>query len=369
MHCGKNAKWTATNSNGTSALHDTYDIVTTNQNFNYIMCNPTHTQDFATEHDTAVAATLQELLQLGDVPATSLAIAHLPLSSGGLGLTSASILASSAHWASWADSFPILEQQLPNLAAQILPQLQSMEGAPPAIQAAQQATAALITREWTPPNWTATPPWMATNCRDPGPPPFSNWTSGHPQSRRPGNARVSIRPLCQQSFHHSALHSRLHLPQPPLPSPLATQTSSPPPCHCTCLSVPSRCKPSWRPPCSMPEIRGTSKPRHPLGTSSSPRLQTSWSQSHHTHPYFRSQHSHLPSHRQPMYRSHSKWFTSLGRKPVGHWHHHCFPPHQPSCTPATQRTIRRHGTTGCAKVQRTDVPRTCPSRSLPLGRF
>ena len=101
-----------------------------------------------------VAATLQELLQLGDVPAKSLAIAHLPLSSGGLGLTSASILASSAHWASWADSFPILQQQLPNLAAQILPQLQSMEGAPPAIQAAQQAAAALTTTEWTPPNWT-----------------------------------------------------------------------------------------------------------------------------------------------------------------------------------------------------------------------
>ena len=53
-------------------------------------------------------------------------------------------------------------------------------------------------------------------------------------------------------------------PQPPLPSPLATQTSSPPPSHCTCLSVPSRFIPSWRPPCSMPEIRGTSKPRHPL---------------------------------------------------------------------------------------------------------
>ena len=68
----------------------------------------------------------------------------------------------------------------------------------------------------------------------------------------------SIRPLCQQSFHHSALHSRLHLPQPPLPSPLATQTSSPPPSHCTCLSVPSQFRPSWRPPCNMPEI-STSK--------------------------------------------------------------------------------------------------------------
>ena len=70
-------------------------------------------------------------------------------------------------------------------------------------------------------------------------------------------------------------------PQPPLPSPLATQTSSPPPSHCTCLSVPSRSRPSWRPPCSMPEIRGTSELRHPMGASSSPRLQRSRSQSHH----------------------------------------------------------------------------------------
>ena len=197
------------------------------------MCNRTHTQNFATEHDTA-AATLQEILQLGHVPATSLAIAHLPLSSGGLGLTSASILASSAHWASWADSLPILQQQLPNLTAQILPHLQRAE--------------------WTAPNWTDrldgarpstelaqedpephSPPWLATNCRDPGPPPFSNG-----RTCRPGDARVSIRPLCQQSFHHSALRSRLRLPQPPLPSPLATQASFPPPSRCTCLSVPSR---------------------------------------------------------------------------------------------------------------------------------
>ena len=34
------------------------------------------------------------------------------------------------------------------------------------------------------------------------------------------------------------------------------------PSHCTCLSVPSRFRPSWRPPRSMHEIRGTSKPRH-----------------------------------------------------------------------------------------------------------
>ena len=63
----------------------------------------------------------------------------------------------------------------------------------------------------------------------------------------------------------------------------------------------------------MPEIRDTSKPRHPLGASSTPRSQRSWSQSLHRHPSFRAKHPHRPPHREPTYRSHSKWFTSLGR--------------------------------------------------------
>ena len=86
--------------------------------------------------------------------------------------------------------------------------------------------------------------------------------------------------------------------------------------------------------------------------------------------YFRSQHSHRPSHRQPTYRSHRKWFYLFGEEASWPLTPPLFPPpHQQSCTPATQRTIRRHGTTGCAKVQRADVPRTCPTRSVPLGRF
>ena len=228
-----------------------------------------------------------------------------------------------ALWLQYTEDFvsfmkvKILQQQLPNLTAQILPQLQRAEGAPPAIHAALQAAAALTTTEWTPPNWTdlldGARPSTELAQEDPQPH-HRGWqqtavtqvhrrfrTELQATLRRPGDARVSIRPLCQQSFRHCALHCRLHLPQPPLPSPLATQASSPPPSHSTCLSVPSRFRPSWRPPCSMPEIRGTSKQRHPFGASSSPRLQTSWSQSHYTHPTFRSQHPHSPPHRQATY--------------------------------------------------------------------
>ena len=69
---------------------------------------PQLTQGFATRHDTSVAACLQTLLGLPDFPATSLATAHLPLSQGGLGLTSATVTAQPAYWASWADTFPVL---------------------------------------------------------------------------------------------------------------------------------------------------------------------------------------------------------------------------------------------------------------------
>ena len=75
-----------------------------------------------------------------------------------------------------------------------------------------------------------TPPWLATNCRDPGPPPFLNWTLSHPRSRRPGNARVSIRPLRQQEYSPQC---------PTQPTSLTPATSSEPSCYggFVCLSL------------------------------------------------------------------------------------------------------------------------------------
>ena len=48
------------------------------------MLPPNITAQFSQDHDAAVAACLSELLDAGAIPATSLAIAHLPLSQGGV---------------------------------------------------------------------------------------------------------------------------------------------------------------------------------------------------------------------------------------------------------------------------------------------
>ena len=118
------------------------------------MCSPNVTTEFANNHDFAVAACLRSLLEVEDLPAQALATAHLPLSRGGLGLTCASVLATPAFWSSWADCLPVIHNQLPQYAAQILEHLQHPSAAIPSIQAAAAAAQALEERGWTPPNWT-----------------------------------------------------------------------------------------------------------------------------------------------------------------------------------------------------------------------
>ena len=83
------------------------------------MCSPNVTTEFANNHDFAVAACLRRLLEVEDLPAQALTIAHRPLSQGGLGLTCASVLATPAFWSSWADSLPVNHNQLPQYAGQI----------------------------------------------------------------------------------------------------------------------------------------------------------------------------------------------------------------------------------------------------------
>ena len=112
------------------------------------MCPPHITAEFANNHDFAIVACLRRLLEVDELPAPALAIAHLPLSHGGLGLTCAATLANPAFWSSWADSLPVLQTQLPQYAAQILQHLQHPSPAIPSIQAA-----ALEEHGWTPPNW------------------------------------------------------------------------------------------------------------------------------------------------------------------------------------------------------------------------
>ena len=94
----------------------------------------------------------QVTLDTAPMPATSLAIAHLPLNQG-VGLASATILVPSAYWASWADAIPVLQQQAPEAFAQILQQLQADHIRSHALEAAQRAATAIQKYGWQPPDW------------------------------------------------------------------------------------------------------------------------------------------------------------------------------------------------------------------------
>ena len=132
------------------------------------MCAPESTKDFAEAHDTAIGACLQSLLQTRDIPATSLAIAHLPLTQGGLGLMSATILSAPAYWSSWADTLPVLQTHLPEFTHQILEQLTAHSQASPALQAAADAARTIAATGWEPPTWAAI---ASGQTQAPAPPP------------------------------------------------------------------------------------------------------------------------------------------------------------------------------------------------------
>ena len=119
------------------------------------MLPPDITARFASDHDLAVATTLTRLLDTAPLPAEALAIAHLPLHMGGLGLTSASSTAIPAHWASWADTLLVIHNQAPNPANTIQQQLNNPEEATPAVQAAIHSADHLRHTEWEPPAWQA----------------------------------------------------------------------------------------------------------------------------------------------------------------------------------------------------------------------
>ena len=77
---------------------------------------------FAERHDAAVWRCLQGMLGTeGD--GTTLDLAQLPFHWGGLGLRSAVRSSGAAHWASWADSLPMIQKRQPAVARLIIVQL------------------------------------------------------------------------------------------------------------------------------------------------------------------------------------------------------------------------------------------------------
>ena len=66
---------------------------------------------------------------------------------------SASQPSTPAHWASWADAMPVLQRQLPSVAATIAQALNNLDEAQPWIQAAQTAHQHIHAHGWQPPSW------------------------------------------------------------------------------------------------------------------------------------------------------------------------------------------------------------------------
>ena len=79
-------------------------------------------------------------------------VASLPLSSGGLGLRSATRLRGAAHWASWADSLKMVFDRHPDIARRIVRGLEGHHPAP-SIQAVLDCTSSLTRDGFRPPPW------------------------------------------------------------------------------------------------------------------------------------------------------------------------------------------------------------------------
>ena len=92
--------------------------------------------------------------------------ATLPLILGGIGLRSADRLRVPAFWASWADCLPMIQNRHPDVAGQLIAQL---EGRPdtPIMRAASDATLQLNgVRDFVPPSWRALADGARPQIRD-----------------------------------------------------------------------------------------------------------------------------------------------------------------------------------------------------------
>ena len=149
----------------------------------------------------------------------ALAIAHLPLSLGGLGLTSAALQGQTAHWASWADAIPVLQQQVPTIAAALPQQLESNCTSPPS----SHRISNFIDDTWMGTTWLDSPHrFQTTSTTTPGhrhPHQLPSRTRPRPRSIQPCTPRIPIRPARQQSIRNH--------PKTPPTLPTSTDCCSP----------------------------------------------------------------------------------------------------------------------------------------------
>ena len=125
-------------------------------NYQIRCVSPGGVAQFAHHHDEQIWDCACNILQLDPRDAeVGREFSTLPLSMGGLGLRSASRLREPAFWASWADCLAMIRQRHPEVAAQLVDQL---EGFPdtPVLQAASTAARSLHgVMGFEPPSWHA----------------------------------------------------------------------------------------------------------------------------------------------------------------------------------------------------------------------
>ena len=125
-------------------------------NYQIRCVSPGGAAQFARYHDEQIWECVCNILQLDPIDAeVGREFSTLPLSVGGLGLRSASRLRESAFWASWADCLEMFRQRHPEVAAQLVDQLEGFPDTPVLEAAATAARSLNGVMGFEPPSWHA----------------------------------------------------------------------------------------------------------------------------------------------------------------------------------------------------------------------
>ena len=210
---------------------------------NYIlrMLPPPATAEFSTRHDEAVATCLTDLLQSGPLPVSALALAHLPLSEGGLGM----VRLDRRNHQCQCCALGVLGRHPPRP-----PATASQPGPPPHPTTARphqcipshpsssgHCTSPSDLRLGTPFVGHPNRPQRATPRRPrasgpPAPRMAAARRQGHPPSlhcpSQPSPSRLPVRTLCEPSIHQHPIHRRVHLLFRTLSFAYASETPSAP---------------------------------------------------------------------------------------------------------------------------------------------
>ena len=255
-------------------------------NFYLRVVRPDLVVQFARTHD---ASLWQCMCRILGIPATfcdemAKATATLPLALGGLGLRSAERSRVAAHWASWADTLPMIQERHPVVAVIV----GSLAGAPesPRLGAVHAAAQELDGVGFVVPEWTALAGGLRPEPREPehhelgarrmatrgcqlrGTPLSRNVHLASPQPNATGHVEIAERSSCRYSILDDPFilfdtvgTCSLPLPSPTSPFPSFARNQA----H---LPVWPSSRRLWPPPCSLLTVRSAGEKRLLVGKRS-----------------------------------------------------------------------------------------------------